>query len=238
MKKLSLILLLLIVFSAFSINASAATAELEDYGLTINLSDDYEYITVANASRKEEIVNKFGYSVKSMKSYMNNNEIILIAINEQTQEQLQVKATETDFSKGVTSLSGLTKDEKNQIAEFLFPSTEYSEKNFNDMPFFVTSAEDAISFSTISGGKLFTVTYYGKNNDAANSIAKGITFKTDSALTLSGGTNILHIVIAAAVTLAALVCCVILVVTLVADFKNRETWKNEDETVIIKRRKR
>ncbi len=237
MKRISLVLLLLIVFSAFSINVPAATAELKDYGLTAELPEGYEYITSANASRQEETVNKFGYSVKSMKAYMATNEIILIAINEQTHEQLQIKATETDFSKGVTSLSGLSGSEKEQIAQLLFPATNYSEKSFNGNPYFVTSAEGFTSFTTISGGRLLTVTYYGESAGAAEAIANGITLDSSSGITLSGGTNILHIIIASAVALAALVCIIIIVVTLVEDFKNRNKWKDEEDTVIIKRRK-
>ena len=225
-----------VLLSAICLPVLADTVEFDGGNVSFSVPSGYEYITVKNASRQKDIAEKFGYSSKSLATYMKNNSLMLIAVNEKEQSQFHLKSTSTDFTSGIVSLSNVQKSERAEIGNSIFGENGYSEKTVGGKIYFETEIEGVFTFSTVENGELFTATYYGSDENSAINLIKGISFKTKSASKPAIGSSIMPLIIATLMTLAATGLVVFILVSLINDWKNK--GENDDEEEIkIKRRK-
>ena len=236
LKKLTCIFCALVFFFAVPMCVFADTVDFEDQNVSFSVPSGYEYITAKNASRRKDTAEKFGYSSKSIVSYMKNNSILLIAVNEESHSQFQLKSTATDFTKGVVSLSDVGEDERGEIGDLIFTDLQYSESKIGGKIYFKTVSEDAVIFSTIENGLLFTASYYGSDENSATTLVKGIVFKSTSSSHKGIGSSVMPLIIAVLMTVAALGVAVFVIVSLVNDWKSRDKNDDEEETKIRRRK--
>ncbi len=240
--KIAAAVLLLAVFSVITVTAD--TVDIQEYGVSLKIPSGYTAITRGNINKNEEIVNGFyvddsetRMSAKSLKNYMEENNIYVLAVNSGDSSQLKLNITQTDFSKGVKNLTELNAAEKAQMTDSLFGGKECSEKKINGTVYFAVNDENSYTYVTVMNKSLIMLTCYGTDSQTAEHIASLISYKGERTFSLTGGATVLQIIIAAAVTAAAVAAIVLISVSLINDYRSRDESEDGDE-IKIKRRKR
>ncbi len=244
LKKLKVAVAALLFAVLFAVTAYADTVDIQDYGVSVDIPSGYTALTRTNIRKNEEIAGGFyvddqetRMSAKSLKKYMEENNIYILAINNETSSQFKLSITQTDFSKGVKNLTELDAAEKAQMTDALFDGKKCTEKKIDGTVYFTVNDENSYTYVTVMNKSLITLTYYGTESQNAELIASRISYKGERTFTLTGSAAVLQIVIAAAVTLAAIAAIVLISVSLINDYRNRDEKDDEDE-IKIKRRKR
>ncbi len=235
----------LFLFAVFSvITVTADTADIQEYGVSLKIPSGYTAITRNNIRRNEDVVNGFyvddsetRMSVKSLKNYMEENDIYVLAVNNDDAAQFKLSITQTDFSKGVQNLTELSAAEKAQMTDSLLGGKECTEKKINGTIYFAVSDENSYTYVTVMNKSLIMLTCYGTDSQSAEHIASLISYKGERTFSLTGGATVLQIIIAAAVTVAAVAAIILISVSLINDYRNRDESNDGDE-IKIKRRKR
>ncbi len=244
LKKLKIVGVAFLFAIMFAVTASADTVDIQDYGVSVNIPSGYTALTRTNIRKNEEIVGGFyvddqetRMSAKSLKRYMEENNIYILAINNETSSQFKLSIAQTDFSKGIKNLTELDAAEKAQMTDALFEGKKCTEKKINGTVYFTVNDENSYTYVTVMNKSLIMMTYYGTEPQSAELIASRISYKGERTFSLTGGAAVLQIIIAAAVTLAAIAAIILISASLINDYRNRDENDDEDE-IKIKRRKR
>lgn len=243
MKRLTVavILLAFILSSLFCLPVSAASSDpLDD--LSFRFPSSYTKLTRDNLSRNSKLVKQLGFTPTSLKNYMKQEDIYIIAAGEDAKGEFHIKCTETDFSKQMGSFAGLSSESLTKINNTLFGGkAEACTLGKNDTIYFRTKsrAENAefytYQYATVENGKLYSFVYYGDSADEIDDFMKTLKIKTEKKSNLA--TTATGILIAV-IIIGCLMAMGIIVVTIVMDLKKPvEEDSKETDHIKIKRRK-
>jgi len=228
LKKLALTVLA-VVF-AFVLSFSAF-AESKDYKISIpeNFSKAYK------EDSKGDIAEKFNMSEKELETYFDENNIELLAVNDDLTEQIKVSIYEDDFSKSVENISRLGDDDIASIAEKMVDDTniKYDIYRVNGITYIklTENRKDsggnyvATQFITVSSGKLYNISF----NNAGEALIDDFygvigSFKIETKNELSVKTIVLTVVFAVFIA----VFCAVIVVMILGIIKDKKKAKEED----------
>ncbi|MBR5452105.1 MAG: hypothetical protein IKV36_03820 [Clostridia bacterium] len=243
MKRLTVavILLAFVLSSLFCFPVSAATGDpLDD--LNFRFPSSYTKLTRDNLSKNSKLVKQLGFTPSSLKNYMKQENIYIIAAGEEAKGEFHIKCTETDFSKQMKSFAGLGSESLTKINNTLFGgNAEACNIGKSDTIYFRTKsrAETAefytYQYATVENGKLYSFVYYGDSSDEIDDFMKSLEIKTQKK---SNPATVATGILIAVIIIACLVAMGIIVVTIVMDLKNPvEDDLEETEYIRIKRRK-
>ena len=243
MKRLtvSVILLLFILSSLFCLPAAAANDNPMD-ALSFRFPSSYTNLTRDNLSRNSKLVKQLGFTPASLKNYMKQEDIYIIAAGEEAKGEFHIKCTETDFSKQMVSFAGLGAESLTRINNTLFGgNAEACNIGKGDTIYFRTKSRAETSdfftyqYATVENGKLYSFVYYGDSSDEIDDFMKSLKIKTKKK---SNPATVATAVLIAVIIIVCLVAMGIIVVTVVMDMKKPvEEDSEETEYIRIKRRK-
>ena len=144
--------------------------ETGTYDFNMDVDENFSLLTEDTLRQNPEYVESLGHTATSVKKYFADNNLILYAASEDNSMQIQVKCTETEFSKQLDELSLLTDDDAADIAKRLLPDGEsqnYNLLEIGDMLFFEVMGTEkdsggefcSLQYITIRGGRLYSIGY-------------------------------------------------------------------------------
>lgn len=240
MKRLFCALLCTVIFTvSFSLFASAETHSLTG-GIKITLPEDYIVLTDKSLKTNEETIAELGHSISSLRTYMDENHILFIAVDAQNKNQVQLGAVQTDFSKDIVDLSGLKAKDLNRIGQQML-NHNFEIISIHDWVYFKSKVEGltgyaTAQYTTIKNGMLYTLNYYGSNGAAANQIASGLEIPATAKNTRTK--SLLISVLLWVALAAALITMIFLVASFISDFRQNHEENDVREYIRIKRRRR
>ena len=236
---LSLIMAFVVLAAMGAVCAFAQNYTLSD-DTKITLPDGFTLLTEDRLKQNEEVITDLGHSVSSLRSYMNDNNVLFIAVDDQNKNQAQLAAYETDFSRDVKDLAGLKAEELEQIGNQML-GRGFEIISINDWVYFKTSLDGLVGYATLQyitfkNGKLYTLSYYGSDSSLANKIAAGLVLPKQKS-----GTKVKTVILSVllwVVLVIALVTMVLLALSLFADFRKSREDNDVREYIRIKRRRK
>lgn len=237
MKRWLAFLLLSIIFVFSSTAAASAETYTVADGISVTLPKGYTLLTEDNLKEQEDSIAALGHSVTSLRSYMEENHIVFIAVDTQNQNQVQLGAFQTDFSKDIGDLSGLKADELKTIGSHLINGS-FEIISINDWVYFKTTVDGLVGYATVQyvtlkNGTLYTLNYYGSDSTVANEIASGLMLPQTK--TGRDTKSVIISVVLWIVLVAALAAIVLLLISLFSDLRKKQEDNDVREYIRIKR---
>jgi len=234
------IFVLAILFSLFTLTVQAETYTFKDENLQIDFSDEYTVLTPSNLNKNSDLIESIGHSVISLKTKMNNDGIVLMAVAEENHQQIQLKSATTTFTSQIVSLSSLSSTQLDTVAKQIV-GNDYEVLYKNDTVFLkistTTSEYSSSQYITVENGKLYTLVYYGADPSRLDAILNSMIITKNSSFSFLDGTTILQIVLISVAVVAVIVAIVLIVISFVKDFKKRNDENDVRDYIKIKRRK-
>lgn len=237
MKRWLAFLLLSVIFVVSSPAAASAETYTVADDIQITLPEGYTLLTEDNLKEQEDSIAALGHSVTSLRSYMEESHIVFIAVDTQNQNQVQLGAFETDFSKDIGDLSGLKADELETIGSHLINGS-FEIISINDWVYFKTTVDGLVGYATVQyvtlkNGTLYTLNYYGSDSAVANEIASGLVLPQTK--TGSDTKSVIISVVLWVVLVVALAAIVLLLISLFSDLRKKQEDNDVREYIRIKR---
>ena len=234
------IFVLAILFSLFTLTVQAETYTFKDENLQIDFSDEYTVLTPSNLNKNSDLIESIGHSVISLKTKMNNDGIVLMAVAEENHQQIQLKSATTTFTSQIVSLSSLSSTQLDTVAKQIV-GNDYEVLYKNDTVFLkistTTSEYSSSQYITVENGKLYTLVYYGADPSRLDAILNSMIITKNSSFSFLDGTTILQIVLISVAVVAVIVAIVLIIISFVKDFKKRNDENDVRDYIKIKRRK-
>ena len=249
------VMLSIMLLTLFSTLAFAEQTTIKDLYLTVEFPDGYTVLNENNISDDEntELIENFGYTEASFKSYLSLNNIKLFAAKSIKDTQYSLKCWKSDFSNEVEELSTLSTDALKSVAGELItlPGAKYKTVTLNGMKFFEvqTSGKDsggdfcAVQYITVRNKNIFAISalYSGTLNDKkindALSVAQTLKITNTNKTHTYDVSDIIEIVFIGAIILLAAVAIIIVLISFIKDIKSKKN-NPYDESDYIERRKR
>ncbi len=190
----------------------------------ISLKPDGEFIT-----ETEKIAEIIGMEKDGILDFCIENNIIYIAVNKDNSKQIRVTEKETDFSKSIVNINGLSEENINELLPDIIgiEGVKGEVLNKNGQKFIKTELSSSDSggeyilteYITVANKKVYVLSFYTASKTATDYIEK--TFKTFESPYFINEINssIVYVVIAFAIFLTA---SVIIVITIIKDLKVKE----------------
>lgn len=247
--------LIICLFSlgVFSALGKEKTLDLDSHNLSLSLDEEYYMLTKENASKNKDIIEEFGYTVTSFKTYMEQNNILIMGIDTKEKIQLTLKAWETAFSKDIVELSVLNETAISDIAKKLVTinGSSWRTVKINNMQMievrFAGSDEKgsfySVQYITIRNGKIYSLglNFSGEESDEKTSLAwdtvKGLWIKDVATASPWSASTIFEFVIIWIIILAAAIAVVLIIISFVKD-RIKHNADMEKGNYTISRRKR
>lgn len=247
-RKISAVIFSLILVFAFVFNVCAVS--FKDVGVNYSVNEGYIEITSDNFSKNGEIIKELGYTISTISKYFKDNGILLMAVSEDTEKQVQIKCTETDFTLQTGDISVLDNDSVITIAEAMLRINRSKMKivEVNGVKYIETRAVansseskySVIQYTTIRNGKLYTLSYYDNSNSITDSVIEDGKAAVEglkiSKLNKSVGEDIDNTLMIIVISLAVLLACVVIVYVCITFFLDIKKRSEESGEGIIKRR--
>ncbi len=250
MKRFFVICLMLILVFATSVDA----ANISEYNFNMDVNENFSIMTEDNISKNTEYVESLGYTTQSMRKYFSDNNLIMFASNEDNTQQIQVKCTETEFSRQLGELSLLSDESAFEIANQLLPqdyNDDYTLIKQGDMLMFelIGYSKDSggdfcsIQYITIRDGKLYSIGFFENGNDFSSEF-KSIIDKSVSSLSISlkgkitadKAENTAEVIIVWVLIILAAIVVIAVFVSIMSEVVNGKRKDSEKRTVIVRRR--
>ncbi|MBQ7288678.1 MAG: hypothetical protein IJW78_03005 [Clostridia bacterium] len=238
MKRLLCLLLISAILTlSFSPAVFAETHSLAG-GISIALPEDYTLLTDNNLNKNKETIAELGHSVTSLRNYMEENHILFIATDKENENQVQMGAVQTDFSKDIGDLSGLKADDLETIGNQLI-SSGFEIISVHDWIYYKTKVDGLVGYATVQyitlkNDTLYTLNYYGSDATVANEIISGLTIPDEKST--SDSKSIFLSVLLWLALVAAVVTIVVLIISLFLDLRKKREDNDVREYIRIKRR--
>ena len=246
-------ILSLTVLLCFAFSITTGALSIDAYDFNIDVDENFSLLTEDTLRQNPEYVESLGHTATSVKKYFADNNLILYAASEDNSMQIQVKCTETEFSKQLDELSLLTDDDAADIAKRLLPDGEsqnYNLLEIGDMLFFEVMGTEkdsggefcSLQYITIRGGRLYSIGFFenGKTFSAdfkkiINTSLDSLNIERENKMTADKAENTAEVIIVWVLIIAAAALCVGLVVSVLYEFSSTKTEKDK-KTIIVRRR--
>lgn len=258
-KRAAALVVACILFCLAPMAAAAQTVSLPGEKITLELSDEYTVLTTDTLRQEEDLLERLGHSRDSFKRYMEERNMLMVAVTDDNTRQVQVKSYTSDFSEGLGDLSLLDDASLEQAANSLLLEEageglqSWGTVTMGDLTFLKATCKVTgnsadfgyIQYVTVRDGSYYALVYYNFGGDItetqaaeADQIFTSWTLpeKKDGNL-LAGGNFILQMVIVGALIAAALVIAILLIVSFFKDAKAKKREEEQTVHIRIKRRK-
>ncbi len=241
MKALRIFLISVLLSLCLATQVLAASYTNHGSGVDFAVPEAYTCITPDSIKANKETVEQLGHSTDSLKAFMAENDLLLVAVMPQNAAQLQLRVTRTEFSRDILSLDGLDTDSLTRIGEKL--AENFTLVTVNGVHYFKTvqsgTGYGTVQFVTVKNGAVYRLLYYGTSMAEANAAVQNLHIKDTGTGNLPGrGMTIFLSIAIVVVILLALVAIGFLIYSFYKDLKNRYGEKNDvREYIRIKRRK-
>ena len=252
----ALLLVLILVFSVFSVSA-ATTTNVENHQLSLHIPDGYVILNSETAEDNAELIESLGYTVESFKNYLkptdaNLVETLFLAIDTGSKAQISVKSWSTEFSEKIGDFSYLDEESLLKTSKELITAEKASYKSVsaNGMKLVEvrSNAKDSggtfgsVQYVTVCNGSFYCInfTFAEKLNDQKVQLA------WDTLITLKIGTeaeqnawdfnSILSMIIMVIATIIAVVIAILIIISIIKDIKKRRTDTYEYPDYIERRK--
>ncbi len=234
----SLVIVVVTLAIMGSFGANAQTYSLSG-DIEIALPDDFTLLTSDNLKTNEATLEELGHSISSLHKYMDEKHIIFIALDEGNENQVQLGAFQTEFSKDVQDLGGLKAEELQRVGNQMLGGN-FEIISINGWIYFKTKLDGLAGYGTIQyitfkNGMLYTLSYYGSDGEMANTIAAGLTLPEKKSQ-LNTKTVLISILLWVALVIA-LVTMVLLSLSLISELRKSREDNDVREYIRIKRRR-
>lgn len=235
-KKLFTLILVGILFT-FGFSAFAESYSFNNYYLSADFNENYTVILKDNIIKNEDIIKKIGHTTSSVSTFMENNNILFIAIGNENKTQIQLSCTQTEFSKKANSLSSLSEEAVASIGKTVF-TDNFGIKKINSVTYIYHSEKNTVQYVTFEHKNIYTVTFYGISEQDSLELLQNIKIEKTS----SGGTVTAYAVIISIIVIIILIATVTGIVLLTINIIKQIKEKSDDndlqsEEIKIKRRK-
>ncbi len=247
MKRCIAITLALLLLFAFGAGA-------QTFGkLNIELDDSFIALTEEGISKNPELVEWLGYTKSSMQKYFEDNDLVVFAANEDNSRQIQVKCSQTEFSKQLGDLALLNEEDAQEMVGKILPvgpNDSYSLLWIDDMLMYelLSVSNDSggsfcsLQYVTIRDGKLYSIGFFENGTQLSDefksdidSMVSTLSISTDKKVTVSRAENLTEVIIVWVLIAVAAVGAVILLVSI---FSEIYSSRNADNRHFVIRRRR
>ncbi|MDO4742999.1 MAG: hypothetical protein Q4B04_03050 [bacterium] len=212
----------------------------EQYGVGLDLPDEYVVITRDNTDDNIEIIEAIGHSQESLENFMNKNDVYAIGVAQGNTRQIQLKCIKTEFSSEVDSLSNLGEQNISEIGYRLFGSEFKILKQGETVYYvneFATENYSGVDYVTIKNGVLCTVVCYGCNSAQQQQILENVIFKEKSKVSVASSSTVFEIIIISLLILAVSVAVLFIIFSFISDWRKKRDENIVSKYIKIKRRK-
>lgn len=240
---LALLIILLLPFAVAALGVGGVSMDIDE--------TEYAVLTKDTLKSKTELVESLGYTTESITKYFKDNNLLLFAANADNSRQVQIKSTETEFTRQLGDLDTLDNEQIIEIAKKILPSSvneNYIVIKSGDMyllEFTLLSSDGQGKFCnrqyvTIRGGKLYSVSFFENGEQLsddfsaqADSMLQSLNIEGGGITANDAGDITIAVIVWVLIAVAAAVA-VWMIVSLVRDAAR----KNEgEERIVINRRK-
>lgn len=251
--KLRVLAFSLCLLAVFGINAFAAELSLNNGSVSVTLPEEYITVTQDNVSEHAYHAALLGYNAKSLKSHMQDNGILLLALTGNNTRQIQLRVSEggeDSYAAKIGDLSLLTDEALVSSATELvaqLSGTNVEEcsivENQNGIKAILISStgENAVTYQyiTVRNGDIYSlVGHDAKDSDGSflTAVFDSLSVKKESTgFSVTDGSLILTAAIILLLICGGLFLIIRLIISFVHDFRNREN--DVSDYIKIKRRK-
>lgn len=243
-------MLLIVLISVFSLNASAASIKNNDF--TMPLPKNYTAINADNLDSHEDFLQKINYTKSGFKDYLSKNNIIIYAIDKSNGSEVIVKAVASDFSSNIGDMNLLDNDAVKKVAQKIAPDKSYSVTEINGSKFLKVQidAEDkaggffGTQYVTVKNDLIYSVSItfpdalsHTQALQIENSITENIYIDDNGGFNWNNFENIIITVIITICIIVFLVVAGYVVYTFINDVRTKNSSNDVAPYVKIKRRK-
>ena len=223
MKKLIVCILSLILVLCAVLPVSAKQVQHEIDGIMFSIDDDYK------VSTKEDL-----FPSSSVEG------LVFVAISPDQKHQIQGRCTETEFSRQLETFAGQDEDSiapageklfKNGYETVVFGSTLYLKSTE------ITSDGNSVVYVTVTGGKLYTFSYFGSDSSKIGEFMTGVGLPQEKK---ESKMAVFLIILISLFILVDLVFIYFLVMSFVKDYRRRKMDRDQNivsQYIKIKRRR-
>lgn len=246
---------LLITSILFTFTALAAGQKVtaSEHDLSLNLPDEYVLLNNETASDEKELIESYGYTVSSFKSYLKTNQIILFATSSATNTQISVKSWTSDFSSDAGDMSYLSSEALASVAKELVTvsGASYKTVSVNSMELIEISSSGndsggdfcSVQYVTIRNGAFYSINFAfsGALDDSKVQTAWDIicTLNIKDTLTANAWdiSSVIEMFLIWALIILAVVAIVIVMISFIKDIHNRRSDAIQEVEYIERRDK-
>lgn len=251
----ALLLVSIIVFSAFSVSAAEVT--VDSHQLSVDIPNEYTVLTLENAEDNAELIESLGYTVESFKNHLlptkeNPTETLFLALTPDGALQISLKSWETEFSKDIGDFYPLDDSSLFSAAEKLVVTKNAQRKvvEANGMKLVEVRFNSKDSGGDFCSVQYFTIKnqkYYSLNfNFSGKLSSQKVQSAWDTLVTMHIGTknektvwdvsSVLMVIFLSVGIVVGVGIAVIIIISIVKDIKKRRDSLNENTDYIARRK--
>ncbi len=218
LKRVIVLIAVFIMLFSFSVSAESK----------FNITPDGEFFT-----ETQKIAEIIGMEKDELLDFCIENDIVYIAVNKDNSKQIRVTSKETDFSKSIVNINGLSEDKINKLLPDIIgiDGVKGEVINKNGQKFIKTelSSNDSggeyilTEYITVAEKKVYVLSFYTDSKSDTDYTQKTFeSFDSPYFVNETKGDNAFQyvIIIAIVVFLAA---SVFIIITIIRDLKKKET---------------
>ena len=239
MKKTVCLIVALLIAAASVLTVSAATAAAD--GAKIKFPDEMTVLTPSALQKNKTVVTELGYTVSSLKKYMEDNGIRIMAVDG-GELRYVIKTRQNDFSEKTGSFNSFDGESLESLNKSLFEGNA-SVCTVNDIVYFKAAfrtegaKDNTYQYVTVQKGVMYSFICYGRSAKEMDSFMEGVTVEIGGAS--PGFLRIAASVLIFLAIIAGLVAAGIIVISLHRDLSDGKEKANDEngEVIHIKRRR-
>lgn len=245
--------LIILILGTFTALGEEKTLELEEHKLSLTVSENYLLLNTENANKNKDIVQAFGYTVSSFKTYLEQNSIITFGLDKESKTQLILKCWETDFSADIIELSSLNDDSLSQVVKKLVTvgGSSWRTATVNGMKMIevrfagTDNSGDyySVQYITIRNGKIYSLgnIFSGQKSEEKTTLAfntvKGLVIKDVKTASPWTASAVFEFVVVWIMIIGSLVAVVVIIISFIRDRKKYKANMEKGNDTIFRRKK-
>ena len=226
--------------------------QLKEHNLSLTLPQGYNRLTTSTSEEMTKQVEAFGYTTASFKTYLQQNKILIFAIEQGGKTQLSLKCWETDFSKDVVDLSVFDNNSLSAVATGLItiPGSSYKSVTVNGMKMFEVRNTDAdsggdfhsVQYITVRNSKIYSLnmSFAGKENvqnvETAWNTVQTLKIADRSTSVNWGFSSVFEMVLIWVMIIGAVVAICVIIVSFIRDYKKYKADQEAGNDIIYRKK--
>lgn len=237
----------------FTVLAADKKVTVAEHDLSLSFPEEYVLLNTETASDEKELIESYGYTVSSFKSYLKTNQIIMFATDSATKTQISIKSWISDFSSDAGDMSYLSDEALSSVAKELVTVSGASYKtvsvNSMDLLEIRSSGNDSggnfcsIQYVTIRNGAFYSVNFAFSGELDNSKVQKAwdtictLNIKDNLTKNAWNVSSIFEMILIWALIIVAIVAAIVVIISFIRDAQNRRSDTIQDVEYIERRDK-